>query len=313
MIENRCANIGKIDAMDNKKRVAVLIATYNGEKYIQEQLESVIDQSYHNIEIYLRDDGSTDATLQVLEKYEKSDRIHIIRGQNVGYGPGFLELLSISEDADYWAFCDQDDVWDRDKITNAVAYLEEQSPEKPCMYFHNFYLTDEDLKVTGTYCNRIPDYSFSMAITECLHLGFATVINRPLRALALRGNIHNIISHDWWMELVAMEFADIYTDDYIGAYHRRLGESVSGMGLQNRVRWFCKALKGNAEIDNLTKIFYQTFAEEMNVEDCRILKCFAETKPRIRNSLRKAFYPKRWRSSLVSEFVVRSLMLIGKI
>ncbi len=298
-------------------RVNILMSTYNGEKYVAEQIDSILDQTYKDIHLYIRDDGSTDDTMEVLKGYVKDPRVTVYEGKNVGYGRSFLRLLSKASDGDYWAFSDQDDVWMPDKIERAVKALADaddgSESKHPVMYFHNFEETDEKLNKTSVYNNRIPGYSFQMAITECLHMGFATVINKPLRELMLRGDIEHIISHDWWAELCVMEFGEVITDDHISAKHRRLDSSVSSSSLIDRVKWFKKALAGNAEICYLTKAFMQTFLDEMKIKDKRTLMLFANDGRIIGRSIMKAIYPKRWRRKLLSEIVVRVLMAAGRI
>lgn len=298
-------------------RVNVLMSTYNGEKYVAEQIDSILNQTYEDIRLYIRDDGSTDGTVEVLKRYAKEPRVSVYEGKNVGYGPSFLRLLHKVSEGDYWAFSDQDDYWMPDKIERAVKTLadfDDSSDSKlPLMYFHNFEVTDEELNRVSVYNNMIPGYSFQMAITECLHMGFATVINASLREKMLHGNISKIISHDWWAELCVMEFGEVITDDYIGAKHRRLKKSVSSSSLIARFKWLKKAFAGNSEIASISKRFLYTFGEELTKRDRRILSLFVSNKYSFGKSLMKAIYPKRWRRSLASEMVLRGLMLLGKI
>ena len=293
-------------------KVNVLISTYNGESYVDEQINSIISQSYPNIQIYVRDDCSTDNTLYILKSYEIGEKITLIKGENKGYGASFLELLKTASEGEYWAFCDQDDVWLPDKIEKAVEGIQKLDLSKPAMYVHNFTLTDEELVDQGKYANQIKNYSFPMAITECLHMGFATLINDKLRDMMLRVDGDKLCSHDWWAELIVMEFGNVYTDDYIGAKHRRLDISISSSGMKARVKWFKKALGGNAEIKNLTNEFYREFSGEMNKHDRMVLSWFVSEKYNFIKSVKKAFYIHRWRSSFSSELVVRFLMLIGR-
>jgi rhamnosyltransferase len=224
-----------------------------------------------------------------------------------------MKLLSLADSGDYWAFSDQDDVWNPNKISRAVDRLESMDDKAPNMYYHDYELTDENMNCTGRSAALKYDYSFQMAITECVHLGFATVMNRELRNLMLKGDDLNIISHDWWAEMVVMEFGNMYCDEFIGAKHRRLDKSVSSSNLKSRVEWFVKALKGNAEIQNLTFHFWNTFGAVMLEEDKRVLSWFVAQKYNFIKAIKKSFYFKRWRSNLLSEIVVRFLMLIGKI
>lgn len=299
--------------MLEKYCVNVLISTYNGEKYIEEQIDSVLKQTYDNIKIFIRDDGSKDGTLSILRRYQSENKIILIEGENIGYGRSFMRLLKQTKEGDFWAFCDQDDVWDEKKIQNAIEKITTLPMDKPAMYFHNFSVTNEKLEQQYIYRNQIPGYAFPMAITECLHLGFATVINKNLRKKMLRVDVDKLTTHDWWAELLVMEFGNVYVDDYIGAKHRRLDVSVSSDNLSTRLKWLIRALKGNAEISNITSLFLAEFGTEMQEKDRKILQWFVGDRYSLIKSLKKTFYFHRWRSSFSSEIVVRFLMVIGKI
>ncbi|MCM1499256.1 MAG: glycosyltransferase [Clostridium sp.] len=293
--------------------VNVLISTFNGENYIREQIDSILRQSYKSIMIYVRDDGSADATVHILEEYKRDGLIILLKGENVGFGRSFLQLLQYADVGDYWAFCDQDDVWETDKVERAVEKLQTMKDNEPNLYVHDFWLADASMNTNMLYGNNIQGYSFQMAITECLHMGFSMVFNCKFRDLMLRGDINRIPSHDWWAELIAMEFGNIYIDDYAGAVHRRLDTSVSGNNLINRIKWLRGAMHGGSEIPALAKAFLQTFGEEINSDHKQIIQLFAGERYNLFQALRKSFYPKRWRSSFVSELTVRFLMLLGKI
>ena len=119
------------------KKVAVLISTYNGKKYLKEQLDSILNQTYPNIEIVIRDDGSTDSTLELVKEYqEKHSNIRLKEGTNIGFIKSFFKLLEMA-DADYYAYCDQDDIWLENKIELAVNALNQADNTKPNMAFGN--------------------------------------------------------------------------------------------------------------------------------------------------------------------------------
>ena len=116
-------------------RVQVLLSTYNGQKYLKELMDSVLNQDFPNLEILVRDDGSTDKTLHILEKYSGLKNVQILQGKNIGVVRSFFALLEASPpDAEYIAFCDQDDVWKEDKVSRAVGILEKHGDNTPIMY-----------------------------------------------------------------------------------------------------------------------------------------------------------------------------------
>ena len=132
-------------------RVEILMATYNGEKYLSEQIESIISQSYENWTLLIRDDNSKDSTVSIIEKYEKKDnRIRLLRDRkgNLGFIKNFEELLIESQE-DFIMFCDQDDYWEKDKIKNYIEILqkEEELLQVPLLIHSNSFICDENLKI----------------------------------------------------------------------------------------------------------------------------------------------------------------------
>ena len=106
--------------MDSKDKIAVLMSAYNGEKYISQQIDSVLTQTYPEVELYVRDDGSTDQTCRILEQYESEGKLHLLKGQNKGFARSFFLLLRKAPEAEYYAWCDQDDVWRSEKLERAI-------------------------------------------------------------------------------------------------------------------------------------------------------------------------------------------------
>lgn len=297
--------------------VNVLISTYNGEKYIRQQIRSIQRQTYPDIRIYVRDDGSSDRTVQILEEYAEKEEITLIRsdGVNIGYGRSFLKLLRAAEEGDFWAFCDQDDVWHPRKVEWSLEWLSIQGEGIPALVGNSYVLTTEDLRsVIGT--NRPPSYRFDFrrSITDCLYQGFVMTINAPLRELMLKCDDTHLISHDWWGVMLAEKFGRSYFDSRIAAKHRRLDASVSVMTLGNRFRWLKQTfLTGNSSIKSSAKEYERLFGSVMQDRDARIAHWFTHDSYHLADSLKKAFYPGRWRPSISSEIVLRFLMLTGKI
>ena len=128
--------------MHTAPTVNILLATYNGSKHIRKQLDSLLAQTYPHITIYIRDDGSQDNTVEIVKKYiadnSSTKKITLLDndGVNLGCPASFYQILKECKTADYYAFCDQDDVWYPDKIKWAVEKLS-KSPQKvkPLVYF----------------------------------------------------------------------------------------------------------------------------------------------------------------------------------
>ena len=96
------------------------MSTYNGEKYLKEQIDSILSQEGVDVRLYIRDDGSSDRTTDILASYQEHKNVKIEKGNNLGFAKSFLTALDECDEADYYAFSDQDDVWEKDKLSTAM-------------------------------------------------------------------------------------------------------------------------------------------------------------------------------------------------
>jgi rhamnosyltransferase len=131
-------------------KVAVIMSTYNGQKYLNEQIESILNQEGVKIELFIRDDGSSDGTKDILKKYEDTfSNVHVNMGQNIGFRKSFIMELRRAIGFDYYAFSDQDDYWDRKKLNAACKMIAEYSQVKdtPIVYYSNLSVADENLNI----------------------------------------------------------------------------------------------------------------------------------------------------------------------
>ncbi|HOV15546.1 MAG TPA: glycosyltransferase, partial [Spirochaetota bacterium] len=130
--------------MEYCPKINILMSTYNGEKYLKEQLDSLLNQTYKNIKIYIRDDGSSDNTLNILKEYNKENKINLFVGENIGFVKSFFWLIKNSDNADYYSFSDQDDVWFPGKLEKAINLLNKYDSQIPTLYFSNFDYYDSE-------------------------------------------------------------------------------------------------------------------------------------------------------------------------
>lgn len=141
-----------VEMMKQENKIEILLATYNGEKYLSEQIDSIINQTYTNWKLLIRDDGSKDKTLEILKKYEKKDkRISILRDNkgNLGFVKNFEELLKNSSE-DFVMFSDQDDYWLENKIEiyiSELSKLPEEKRKEPLLLHSNSFVCDENLNI----------------------------------------------------------------------------------------------------------------------------------------------------------------------
>lgn len=193
-------------------KLAILMSTYNGEKYLSKQLESIAEQSViDNITLYIRDDGSTDATYKIIEEWSKKIQIHLIKGKNVGPSKSFWELLTLREiEADYFAFCDQDDIWDSDKLECAVDKLKDNTH----FYYSNCRLIDKNNQmINKNNRGNQSEISIPRLFIGGVTQGCSMVFTSELRNYIMSKKITCIPMHDIIVMLYAISFGEIYYDD----------------------------------------------------------------------------------------------------
>ena len=296
------------------KKVNIIISTYNGEKYIKEQIDSLLNQIYPNIEIYVRDDGSKDGTIAILKEYEENNQIHLIQGENLGFCGSFMEMLRVVEEGDYWSFCDQDDIWSKDKISRAVETLEkEKRQEIPLLYHSASEMIDENGKSLGILTVQEETNSFRRNLTGTIGVGFSMVINSALRKEMLKCDYKKVYAHDWLAGAIAEGFGKVIVDHTVLAKYRRLDVSVSKSTFFRRVKWFIETLTTEGEVKSRNMEYSKCFYEKLSCKDQKLMDLFNYSGYSLLRSFRKTFYLKRWRPSLSSEIVMRLLMLIGKV
>ncbi len=166
--------------MMNKPRIAVLMSTYNGEKYLREQIDSILTQKRVEVYLFVRDDVSSDGTVSILEEYKKKNKLtYVIGKKNTGAGCSFLHLLyKTPEGFDYYAWSDQDDVWLDDKLESAVNMLNESGKQ---LYMSNLMCVDKDLNEIGLRNNTPADTSVYSIMCENQTNGCTMVFTQGFR------------------------------------------------------------------------------------------------------------------------------------
>lgn len=213
-------------------RVAVLLSTYNGQKYFREQMDSLLRQVGVSVEIFVRDDGSTDDTIDILKEYsEKNSNIHLNIGKNMGVGNSFMSLVSsVPGDFDYYAFSDQDDIWLDDKLIKAVETIE--NIEDPVLYCSNQTLVDSKGEEIGVRFDEAPDLSSKKILVHNKAAGCTMVWNSNLQGLLsthlpseqlLRNRIHDV-----WVVMVASVCGKIIYDNNSYILYRQHENNVVG-------------------------------------------------------------------------------------
>lgn len=180
-------------------KIVVLMSTYNGEKYLKEQIDSILNQSVKNIELIVRDDGSDDTTKEILNDYvKKNDNIKVIWGENIGVAKSYRELLKYDIDADLYAFCDQDDIWLENKVEKAIEQIKKFS-NVPALYYSEVNAVNNEMEtlLVSKYTG-IDTLGSSFNTTPVI--GCTVLFNNKLKEYIKKyGIAENIIMHDLYM------------------------------------------------------------------------------------------------------------------
>lgn len=222
------------------KRVQVLMSSYNGEKYIAQQIESILRQKHVHVDLLVRDDGSRDSTWNILNKYSAEyQNVHAYAGENIGTQKSFFHLLTHADlQMDYYAFSDQDDVWHSQKLYRAVQILESKAGHQPLLYSGNVICASENLKLRKhNYCPVRRQPSFGNALVENICRGCTEVFNKNLFELVRTHPPRCAILHDWWLYMSASCFGEVYFDDKAYILYRQHGGNQVGMPDTLWKRW----------------------------------------------------------------------------
>lgn len=221
-------------------RVTVIMATYNGEKYIEEQIVSILTSSYKNITLYIVDDGSKDSTMEILNRFKKQypDIIKISQNvTNLGVTQNFLNAIN-NTTSDYIMLCDQDDVWKKDKIEKTLKRMKQMEiqfgKDTPVAVFTDAYVTDSKLNIihesffrSGRLNPRLTDLAH--LLMENKLIGCTVMINGALRNILQSKPLpKNARFHDGWLGLMAASFGKISFISEPTLYYRQHEANVVG-------------------------------------------------------------------------------------
>lgn len=221
--------------MENKK-VNILLSSYNGEKYIREFIDSALCQEGVQVDLLVRDDGSTDATLQILDEYKTKGLLQWYKGDNLKPARSFMTLLKDSAKADYYAFADEDDYWKPAKMRVAVEQLQ-SFEDVPALYFSRTQLTDAKLNPISSPLIT-PLLTFGESLVYEFIPGCTTVINRKLRNILNTYIPDYLPMHDVWVYSVALAVgAKIIFDKDSYILYRQHGENTIGQGQGEMHEW----------------------------------------------------------------------------
>lgn len=221
--------------------IHILLATYNGSKYLNQQLESIANQSYNEWTLTVSDDGSTDDTCNIVEKFSKrvKQRVNLIHGPKSGSSTtNFFNLVKAIEnfkEDDLFAFCDQDDVWLKDKLSASVIWHVKNSHHTARLYCGRTYIADENLRCIGTSPTPTRSIDFGNAVVQNIASGNTMVMSSAVLNTLKKLKPEHSVWHDWSTYIVATAMGGIVEFDKTPyMLYRQHNDNVIGInsGLQ---------------------------------------------------------------------------------
>jgi glycosyltransferase involved in cell wall biosynthesis len=302
------------------KRVEILLSTFNGAPWLTEQIDSITNQDYPEINLRIRDDGSTDTTREVLDGYKRTHPDwNISSGQNIGIFKSYMQLLqSTDSQADYFAFADQDDVWMKNKVSRAVEHLDRGPSLVPAIYYSRLEFVDEQLRHTGW--SSIPTQSgFHTALVQNQAFGCTCVINASARELILQSVPEWALMHDWWCYLVVSAFGQVIYDPEPTIKYRKHGSNVTpaapnfAIELVNRFRRYMSDRGIVMRVGDQAMEFYKRYGDRLNENNRTIIRGFLDARKRaLGGRIHYAFSMPLRRNTPLDTLIMRILILIGR-
>ena len=300
------------------KRIQILLSTYNGEKYLREQLDSYVNlNNFSEIKVLIRDDGSKDGTVEILKEYEEKYGFELILGENIGLADSMFELMKCCDmECEYFSFSDQDDVWLPHKLERAVQALDKENNNIPLLYSSCSSLTDSELNIFGQTAAPKRGVSFYNAMIQNVCPGHAQVCNRKTLELIRSHYSSKIYMIDFWFYMVSTATGKVVFDSECTTLYRQHGKNTLGYetnfikkNIQRIKRWRNQeATKNIIMLRDMYDIYNNLLPQEFKDE----LHSFFSMQNSFFSRMKYIMRTKAYRQSGYEDIVFRFMYLIGK-
>ncbi|CAH0343192.1 glycosyltransferase family 2 protein [Rhizobium sp. CECT 9324] len=304
-------------SQDNRYPVAILLATYNGSAYLEEFLESLCMQSFRQFRVYVRDDGSTDNTLDLIAGYKGRLDIQLIASeQRLGAAKSFFELLRRAPGHQYYMFADQDDYWYPNKIARVVSAME-GCTEEIVLYCSRLEYVDSQLRHLS-YSRRPRLLSFENAVVENIATGCTVAIKSVVIGEVLAREPYDVVMHDWWLYMYCSAFGRIIYDPEASIKYRQHGGNAIGAAVgpidDFRRRWRRYITQGGGvhPLSRQAQAFLECYKSKLSRSHRSILERVVDGKKTWKARVSLFLSPPVSRQSRIDSFIMRFLFLLGR-
>lgn len=268
-----------------KKRIIILLSTYNGERFIRQQLDSIQNQAEVTPFLLIRDDGSQDATCHILREYaEQHHNIKIYEEENIGSTQSFMKLLAYAyerfPDDNYFAFSDQDDIWLEHKLAHAIDVLEQQqeTPTTPQLYCSNLRIVDANLTMIGfMHKEQEAERDKAKSLVESFATGCTMIFNKEALRLACIAPSHEVILHDLLLFHICMFMGKVTYDStalilYRQHQHNQIGANATVNNIARNKIKSIKTLRQQHFREEEAHLIHEYYSLLLSEEDETLLR-----------------------------------------
>ncbi len=293
----------------------VLVCTYNGDKYLREQLDSILNQKGVDVHIKVADDCSTDSTLDILNEYkEKYSNFDFYENDiNKNFTYNFIDLLNSCDDKyDYYAFSDQDDVWDKEKLIVAINMLKKQ---EDCinghLYISNQNVVDEHMHFIKKTYESSPEFDIRYKyLCENICTGCTMVFDRDFKILACKYRPKNIVLHDHYYFLLSVFCAKFVYDHNAYINYRQHGNNLIGVNekktsLRKRI---ARTIKRKYHISDLSREILEGYSNLISADDKKYITICSKYKKNVFSKLKLLFTKKIIPHNHIINFKIKILI-----
>lgn len=295
----------------------VLLSSYNGEQYIEAQIESIMQQeNVDHIQLLIRDDGSTDRTKSIIKKLiEKYGNILLIEGSNIGYVASYMTLIQECHGYDYYALSDQDDVWLKDKLSIAIGALEKYRNE-PVLYGSTSMLVREDMVPFGKTQEQLRQITFYNSVIQNFFPGHTQVFNNELLKLLKRPfDCSRIYVHDSWITNIAVIKGRVVFDNVPHTYYRQHTDNELGFS-KGFLSWARERTKRIQRSDGKKyarqiEYLYCEYKDELDKESRTEIEKYRKCQRNIMTRFYYIIVSKLYRQKKIETLFFKILYLVG--
>lgn len=256
--------------------VSVLMSTYNGERYLKEQIDSILGQDGVIVNLFVRDDGSTDGTKRILEQYELNGKLKWYSGNNLKAAYSFMHLLKNIPEDEFYAFSDQDDVWESNKLLAGVTKLVSYPKDEVVLYTCNVRVVSSNLTEVGSLDSSVPVTTFMDSVIRNNNQGCTMIFGNALRNLLIMYDGNNLVMHDDLAVKTCLAVGGlVYRDQEMYVNYRQHGDNVVGAKeplLQMINRRFFSLINHSCERSMQLQDILEIYGKYMPDENKAILK-----------------------------------------